>query len=148
MQIIAKIELSKLCIDEALGFVDDAGNGCASLFVGRVRNNNLGREVLAVSYDAFDSLCLKVLDDIANEAIDQFDQRLKIFISHYKGKLQIGGISVIIAVGSPHRDAAFHASRYIIEELKKRAPIWKKEHYKDGEDDWLLGHELEKQCQL
>lgn len=144
MQVKILISQATLSIDEAINFVDAEQNGCANVFIGKVRNNNLGREVLAVSYDAHNVLCIKILEDIANEAIEKFDNRLKVFISHFKGKLEIGGISVVIAVGSPHRDAAFLASRYIIEELKKRAPIWKKEHYIDGDDDWLLGHELEK----
>ncbi len=145
MQILTKISKAHLNIEEAIEFAQSSSNGCANLFVGKVRNNNLGREVLAVSYDAFDSLCINILNQIANEAIKEFDHRLRIYISHFKGKLEIGGISVVIAVGSPHRDASFLACRYIIEELKKRAPIWKKEHYIDGDDEWLFGHELEKQ---
>lgn len=142
MQIKAIVSTEILNVNEALDFVDHGDNGCANLFVGRVRNINLGRTVDAVSYDAHKILCEKVFTEISNEAINKFDNKLKIYIAHYKGKLEIGGISVIIAVGSPHRDASFKASRYIIEELKKRAPIWKKEHYTDGDDEWLLGHEL------
>lgn len=143
MQIKTILSQEILSITDAANFVNSSQNGALNMFIGRVRNNNLGREVLAVSYDAFAPLCEKVFRDIALEAIEKFDKNLKIFISHHKGKLLIGGISVVIAIGSPHRDASFHACRYIIEELKKRAPIWKKEHYIDGDDDWLSGHELE-----
>ena len=129
MQIKTIVTTEILNLNEAIDFVDHGDNGCANLFVGRVRNTNLGRPVNAVSYDAHKLLCEKVFTEISNEAINNFDNKLKIYISHFKGKLEIGGISVIIAVGNPHRDAAFKASRYIIEELKKRAPIWKKEHY-------------------
>ncbi len=59
-----------------------------------------------------------------------------------EGKLEIGGISVIIAVGSPHRDESFQACRYLIEQLKIRAPIWKQEHYVDGVSEWVKGHTL------
>lgn len=142
MQVLAKISQEVLSIEDAVEFVQESSNGCANLFIGKVRNNNLGREVLGVSYDAFEPLCINTLTEIANEAINEFDHHLKIYISHFKGKLEIGGISVVIAIGSPHRDASFIACRYIIEELKKRAPIWKKEHYLDGDDEWLLGHEL------
>lgn len=144
MQIQTIISEKLLDIEAGLNFVDCGSNGATNVFIGRVRNSNLGREVKAVSYDAFPPLCIKTLDDIAKESIEKFDNRLRIYIAHFKGKLCIGGISVIIAVGSPHRDASFCACRYIIEELKKRAPIWKQEHYIDGDDDWLLGHELEK----
>jgi len=142
MQIKAIVSTEILNVNQALDFVDHGDNGCANLFVGRVRNINLGRAVDAVSYDAHKILCQKVFTEISHEAINNFDNKLKIYIAHFKGKLEIGGISVIIAVGSPHRDASFKASHYIIEELKKRAPIWKKEHYTDGDDEWLLGHEL------
>ncbi len=142
MQIKTIVTTEILNLNEAIDFVDHGDNGCANLFIGRVRNTNLGRPVNAVSYDAHKILCEKVFTEISNEAINNFENKLKIYISHFNGKLEIGGISVIIAVGSPHRDAAFKASRYIIEELKKRAPIWKKEHYVDGDEDWLLGHEL------
>lgn len=142
MQIKTIVTTETLNLNEAIDFVDHGDNGCANLFIGRVRNINLGRPVNGVSYDAHKILCEKILYEISIEAINIFDNKLKIYISHFKGKLEIGGISVIIAVGSPHRDAAFKASRYIIEELKKRAPIWKKEHYIDGDENWLLGHEL------
>jgi molybdopterin synthase catalytic subunit len=73
-----------------------------------------------------------------------FGSQLRCYIEHYKGKLELGGISVIIAVGSPHRDESFKACRYLIEELKVRVPVWKQEHYVDGDAGWLDGHQLSK----
>lgn len=64
------------------------------------------------------------------------------YVAHYKGELPVGGISVIIAVSAPHRAETFEACRYVIEELKLRAPVWKQEHYTDGKSDWLPGHSL------
>lgn len=112
------------------------------MFVGRVRNHNLGRAVNAVSYDAFDALACNVFRELCAEAIAKFDKRLRCYIEHHKGRLEIGGISVVIAAGSPHRDESFKACRYMIEELKKRVPIWKQEHYVDGDSEWVQGHAL------
>ncbi len=131
-----------LSIQKAFDFVDASENGAMDMFVGRVRNHNLGKPVNAVSYTAYDPLACNVMRQLCEEAMQKFDDRIKCFIEHYKGKLEIGGISVVIAVGSPHRDAAFKACRYIIEELKTRVPIWKQEHYLDGDDEWIEGTSL------
>lgn len=131
-----------LSIEHAITFVNAPENGAMNMFVGRVRNHNLGRAVTAVSYDAFDPLACHIFKQMCEEAIATFDPRLRCYIEHHKGKLEIGGISVVIAVGSPHRDESFKACRYLIEELKKRAPIWKQEHYVDGDSEWVQGHAL------
>jgi len=86
----------------------------------------------------------KKFKEIYNEA----DQKLKIkdkavFIEHAKGFLNLGEISIIIAVACKHRDEAYVLSRYIIEEIKKRSPIWKKEHYQNNETDWLKGNPIQ-----
>lgn len=131
-----------LSIEKAADFVDAAENGALNMFVGKVRNHNMGKAVNAVSYDVFAPLACKVFQEICAEATAQFGERLRLYIEHYKGKLEIGGISVIIAVGSPHRDESFQACRYLIEQLKIRAPIWKQEHYVDGDSEWVKGHTL------
>ncbi|MFO1242051.1 MAG: molybdenum cofactor biosynthesis protein MoaE [Rickettsiales bacterium] len=88
-----------LSIQKAADFVDAAE--MVNMFVGKVRNHNMGKAVNAVSYDVF-ALCLNVFQEICAEAAAQFGRRLRLYIEHYKGKLEIeGGISVIIAVGSP-----------------------------------------------
>ena len=131
-----------LSIEKAADFVDAAENGALNMFVGKVRNHNMGKAVNAVSYDVFAPLASNVFQEICAEATAQFGDRLRLYIEHYKGKLEIGGISVIIAVGSPHRDESFQACRYLIEQLKIRAPIWKQEHYVDGDSEWVKGHTL------
>lgn len=131
-----------LSIQKASDFVDAAENGALNMFVGKVRNHNLGKAVNAVSYDVFVPLACNVFAELCAGARAQFGDRLKLYIEHYKGRLEIGGISVIIAVGSPHRDESFKACRYLIEQLKIRAPIWKQEHYVDGDSDWVKGHTL------
>lgn len=131
-----------LSIQNAADFVDAAENGALAMFVGRVRNHNLGKPVTAVSYDVFAPLASNVFATLCAEAESQFGSGICLYVEHYKGKLSIGGVSVIIAVGSPHRDESFKACRYIIEQLKVRAPVWKKEHYTDGDSEWVKGHSL------
>ena len=138
----AGISEEPLSIEKAATFVDEADYGAMNMFVGRVRNHNLGKAVNGVSYDVFDSLACNVFSDICEEAKASFGPRLSVYIEHFKGRLDIGGISVIIAVGTPHRDESFKACRYIIEQLKIRAPVWKQEHYVDGDSEWVKGHAL------
>lgn len=138
----AAVDTAPLSIEAAVAFVHAPENGAMNMFVGRVRNHNQGRDVMAVSYDAFDALAVTVFEQLCAEAIAQFGPRLRCYIGHHKGRLEIGGISVVIAVGSPHRDEAFRACRFLIEELKVRAPIWKQEHYVDGDSEWVQGHAL------
>lgn len=133
---------SEILVADAFAFVADPMHGATSSFIGTIRNYNLGKNVIAVSYDVHEKLALKVLEDICQETIQQFAQPLKIYIEHFKGRLPIGGVSVVIAVGAMHRDEAFKACRYIIEAVKHRCPIWKQEHYVDGNTEWVKGHEL------
>lgn len=142
-QIHVGVSAAPLSLEKATAFADACENGALAMFVGRVRNYNFGEAVTAVSYDAFEPLAYRVFEEICEEAIGKFEPRLRCFIEHYKGRLEIGGISVVIAAGSPHRDEAFKACRYMIEELKKRAPVWKQEHYAQGNSEWIAGHTLQ-----
>jgi molybdopterin synthase catalytic subunit len=116
-------------------------HGAQVLFTGMVRNHNLGKQVLGVSYDAFEPLAEKVLLAIGEEARKKWGE-VSIRIVHRVGRLEVGEISVAILVTSPHRKEAWGASQEVIEKLKTNAPIWKKEHYGDGESQWLKGHSL------
>lgn len=115
-------------------------DGAALLFLGVVRNHNEGQEVAHLEYDAYLEMASGTLEAIVAEACGRWETG-EIRVVHRVGRLEIGEASVAIAVASPHRDAAYSASRYIIEELKKRAPIWKKEGYVAGESAWLPGTE-------
>ncbi|MEK6580512.1 MAG: molybdenum cofactor biosynthesis protein MoaE [Bdellovibrionota bacterium] len=127
---------------QALEFLSDPGQGAQTLFLGVVRNNNLGKKVVAVQYDAHETLSSKVLYGICAEAQEKWGEDLKIYVSHRTGKLGVGETSVLIGTGSKHREFAYEASRYVIEELKVRVPVWKNEHYENGESGWLRGHAL------
>lgn len=117
-------------------------HGAEVVFIGRIRNYNQGKTVKAVSYDVFIPLAQKTLQTLCEEAQDRWGKDLEIQIIHRTGKVELGGISVMIRVTSTHRDESYQASRYLIEEIKHRVPIWKKEHYTEGESAWLEGHAL------
>ena len=130
-----------LDIQDAYDFVSDPTHGAVDVFIGAVRNHHEGQNVKGITYDVHETLAKKIFMEICEESQTRWDG-IKIYVSHYKGQLDIGGISVIIAVGSAHRAESFEACRYIIEELKKRAAIWKQEHYEHGPSEWLPGHSL------
>ncbi|HND86158.1 MAG TPA: molybdenum cofactor biosynthesis protein MoaE [Pseudobdellovibrionaceae bacterium] len=131
------IDLSQVALWEP-----DSSHGAGNIFVGYVRNLNLGRSVTAVEYDCFESLARKVFSEIAEEAQQKFGSDTSVYILHRHGRLAVGEISVAIFVTTKHRDESYRASRYVIEEIKTRAPIWKKEFYVDGETEWVRGHAL------
>jgi molybdopterin synthase catalytic subunit len=112
-------------------------DGAVCLFVGVVRNENRGRPVLRLEYEAYEEMALPLLEEIAEETRRLYpvtDVRLV----HRLGRLEIGEASVAVAVSSPHRAEAFAACRFAIDTLKARVPIWKKELYADG-SAWLDG---------
>jgi molybdopterin synthase catalytic subunit len=119
-----------------LAEVASPGNGAAVLFVGTVRDVNLGRPVTGMEYAAYRAMAERELRAVAAEASERF-QVDEISVVHRIGVLEIGDASVAIAVGHPHRGEAFDAARQIIEELKRRVPIWKREHYTDGTREWV-----------
>ena len=137
-----KIETKLIEINDAITTVANDAHGAADIFIGKVRNHNLGRAVNGVSYDVFDTLALQTFAELAAQARAKWGEQLDIYISHFKGRLEIGGISIIIAVSSPHRDESFQACRFLIEQIKHHAPVWKQEHYVDGDSEWVQGHAL------
>lgn len=121
-----------------LAAVGDDADGASVLFVGTVRDHNEGRPVDGLHYEAYREMAESVLAEIAEEAAARAgSSRLAVF--HRTGELAIGDVSVAIAVSTPHRAEAFDAARYIIEEIKSRLPVWKRERYADGDAEWLPG---------
>jgi molybdopterin synthase catalytic subunit len=123
---------------EVLGMVGAAEDGAVLLFLGVVRNHNEGRGVVGIRYDAYAAMAEKVLADIAGEAAVRLGTD-RIAVVHRIGELGVGETSTAIAVSSPHRAEAFDTARYIIEEIKRRLPVWKEERYLEGEARWLDG---------
>lgn len=110
--------------------------GAVSLFLGTVRNLNDGRPVSGIEYEAYPAMALREMAAIASEAERAFEG-VRVAVVHRTGFLGVGEISVAIAAAHPHRAAALDASREVIEALKRRVPIWKREHYLDGERRWV-----------
>lgn len=116
--------------------VSAPANGAVILFLGAVRQVNDGRAVSGIDYAAYEEMALSELASIAAEAAQRFEAS-DVAVEHRLGTLAVEEISVAIAVGHPHRDEAYAASRWVIEELKRRVPIWKREHYSDGTREWV-----------
>jgi molybdopterin synthase catalytic subunit len=112
------------------------GNGATLLFIGTVRDVNNGRAITGMEYSAYQSMAERELADIIAEAATKFEAA-DIVVEHRIGTLGLGDASVAIAVAHPHRGPAYEASRYVIEQLKQRVPIWKLEHYIDGTREWV-----------
>ena len=140
---IIDIKKNNIKISLAEEFIRSSSYGASIIFTGTVRNINEDKEVTGMTYDTHDEFILKSFKEIYKEAGDKLKIIDKVvFIEHIKGYVGLGEISIIIAVACKHRDQAYILSRYIIEEIKKRSPIWKKEHYKNEQSEWLKGNPI------
>ena len=121
--------------DKKLSLVDPSCGGFVT-FEGWVRNRNDGQQVLSLEYQAYEVLALKEGKRIIGEAFERFPVK-NVLCIHRVGRLEIGDLAVWVAVSSGHRDEAFSACRYVIDEIKHRVPIWKKEYYSSGDSGWV-----------
>jgi len=130
----------KILTSNADKFIKNSKFGASIYFLGTVRNTNDNKTVTGITYDSHDDLVIKSFEEIYNEADQKLDIKDKaVFIEHAKGHLKLGEISIIIAVACKHRNQAYDLSKFIIEKIKKRSPIWKKEHYENEDSTWLKG---------
>ena len=116
---------------EVVEAIKSAGDGAVCVFDGIVRNNTRGRQTLFLDYEAFREMAIEQMHRLATEAVARFGVR-EVALLHRLGRLQVGETSVLIAVASAHRGAAFEACRWLIDTLKQQVPIWKKETFVDG----------------
>lgn len=125
-------------IDTASLIAEVSGPDCGavSLFIGTVRDTNDGRCVDAIEYTAYIAMAEAELERILDEAETRFGE-MSVVVEHRIGELAIGEASVAIAAAHAHRQPALDSVRYVIDEIKKRVPIWKKEHYSDGTREWI-----------
>ena len=133
-----KITSEKLDLQACYNFVTDASCGGISAFVGTVRNDTKGKEVKQLDFSAYKPMAIREMQKIADIALEKFSIT-KIAIHHAEGMLKIGDIPVIITASAKHRIAAFEACQFAIDTLKETVPIWKKEHFSDGEV-WVNAH--------
>lgn len=116
--------------------VTGAGNGATVLFIGTVRDHNDGRSVAGIDYRAYEAMAADELTRIADEAEARYPGA-QVAVAHRLGELRLEDVSIAIAAAHAHRAEAFDAARYVIEETKRRVPIWKREHYRDGTREWI-----------
>ena len=142
---IINTDNNKIKISDAEKFLSSSKFGAIIYFIGTVRNINENKKVIGITYDSKDSMVLKSFKDIYRESESKLGIKDKaVFIEHVKGYVAVEEKSIIIGVGCKHRDEAYNLSRYIIEEIKKKTPIWKKEHYTDKDSEWLKGVAIQK----
>lgn len=129
---------NKIDTNEIIDFVQADGAGAIDVFIGTVRNKTSEKKVVRLEYEAYDKMALKQMESIVKQACTRWTI-LKYAVVHRKGILTIGEIAVVVAVATPHRQAAFEACKYIIDTIKENVPIWKKEIHEDGEV-WVSAH--------
>lgn len=139
--IYTHIATQDIAVTDAINRVTSPAHGAIDLFIGTVRDNHNGQDVTGITYDVHEPIAKATFARICREAAGLWPDTHYAVI-HYKGELPVGGTSIVIAVSAPHRAESFEACRYVIEEIKKQAPVWKQEHYRDGKSAWLPGHSL------
>ena len=125
--------------NEAVAAVESPGAGAINVFLGVVRDNNLGRTVQHLEYDAYPAMAEKVMRELAEEAKSRFTLE-DVAVLHRTGRLEIGEASLLVVVSCGHRAESFEAGHWLVNEIKKRVPVWKKEVWSDGEE-WIEGPE-------
>ena len=118
--------------------VENQSNGGVVTFLGTTRNKTRGRQVLQLEYEAYEGMANKMLTRIADEIRERWGI-VHVSIAHRFGRLEVGDVSLVVAVAAPHRREAFAAAQYAVDRIKEEAPIWKKEFYTDGEI-WVEGY--------
>ena len=141
---VVDITKEQIELIKAEKFIASSKCGASIYFVGTVRDLNNNKKVMAMTYDSHDALVIKSFEEIYQSSIKKFNFNSVVFIEHIKGKIKLGEISILIAVACKHRDQAYELSRFFIEEIKKKTPVWKKEHYEDGDSEWLEGNQIQK----
>jgi molybdopterin converting factor subunit 1 len=127
----ARIVRERIDRDAILSGLKRGEDGAILTFDGVVRNHTRGRKTLYLDYESYEDMALELMESLAARAVEQFQVR-DVAIVHRLGRLKIGETSVLIAVASAHRGAAFEACRWLIDTLKRKVPIWKKEYFEDG----------------
>lgn len=136
---LIRVTAQPLDAAEAVAAIERPDAGAVNVFYGNVRDNNLGRGVSYLEYEAYPGMAEKTMATIGQEAIDRFGL-LDVAILHRTGRLEIGETSLIVAVSSGHRRESFEGGHWLVNEIKKRVPVWKKEVWDNGEQ-WIEGPE-------
>jgi molybdopterin synthase catalytic subunit len=138
-RMLVRVTSEPLDTAEAIAAVATPAAGAINVFLGVVRDNNLGRNVGHLVYDAYPEMAEKVMRELGEQALERFGlENAAIF--HRTGRLEIGETSLLIAISSGHRAESFEGGHWLVNEIKKRVPVWKKEVWEDGEE-WIEGPE-------
>jgi len=132
----AEIVTHVIDADALIREVADAQHGATAIFLGTVRSTNEGREVAGIEYSSYDEMAKREMLAVLGEAEEKFQGTLLV-AEHRVGELAIGEVSIGIAAAHEHRGPALDALRYAIDQIKSRAPIWKRERYADGTEEWV-----------
>lgn len=132
---MVEITHSTIDVQRILGIVANPESGAIDVFIGTTRNNSDGRGVLSLLYEAYEPMALKVMAQLEDEARSRW-QVHRIAVVHRLGVVEPAEASVVVAVSSAHRKTAFEACRFLIDRVKQDVPIWKKERYDDGTEEW------------
>jgi molybdopterin synthase catalytic subunit len=136
------ITSQRIVTTQAFPFIAANEHGAMCHFVGVVRDNNHGKAVSGIDYEVCEPLASTILKQIAEEAIQRF-LRLNVYVAHYEGYLEVGQVSMLVSTSTPHRDDAYQSNRFIVEAIKHRCPIWKKEYYTDTSVAWVKGCKIQ-----
>ena len=140
---VVDITKKKIELSDAENFIASSKCGASIYFVGTVRDLNNNKKVIGMTYDSHDAMVVKSFEEIYQNSITKFKfDNQAVFIEHVKGHILLGEISILIAVACKHRGQADELSRFFIEEIKKKTPIWKKEHYENADSQWLEGNPI------
>lgn len=134
---MAYLTRGPIVLEELIGLVQSRERGGVACFLGSVRNHQGGREVLRLDYQAYEPMVEAECARIIAEAEARW--QVAVALRHRIGRLQIGDVAVAVVSAAAHRDEAFLACRHVIEELKRRVPIWKREYFADGTEEWVGG---------
>lgn len=132
---MVEITHSTIDVQRILGIVTNPESGAIDVFIGTTRNNSEGRGVLSLLYEAYEPMALKVMAQLEDEARSRWHVH-RIAVVHRLGVIDPAEASVVVAVSSAHRKEAFEACRFLIDRVKQDVPIWKKERYVDGTEEW------------
>jgi len=130
--------VSHINLSEAYSYLNSPEAGAVNLFVGTVRNNAHGKQVEKLLFEAYEPMAIKEMGKIADHAKEKWSIS-KLLMVHVVGEKAVGEAVVVTGIASPHRKEAFEATQFLIDELKKSVPIWKKEFYQDG-SIWVNAH--------
>jgi molybdopterin synthase catalytic subunit len=136
--LLVRVTGESIGAEEAVAFVSDPGAGGTCVFLGTVRDSSADGEVIGLTYEAWDELATRRLEELGTEMLERWPLR-RVALLHRSGELAVGEVSVVVACSAPHRAEAFDACRHGIEQLKRDVPIWKKEHLRSGASSWVMG---------